>query len=100
VIAANCFLKYVWWTACYSACYGLPKLPWRAAGVRASFYGWSVIVLDLSSITVLFTVLRSPSSQASGFLKQAPRVMLSLLITIAGTAGFALALSWIKQGMQ
>ncbi len=35
-LAANCFLKYLWWTACYSAWYGIPKLAeqWKAAGSR------------------------------------------------------------------
>lgn len=99
-IAANCFLKYLWWTACYSAWYGIPKLAdqWRAAGTRASLNLWSVVVLDLASVTVLFTLLRLPSSGASRFLKSAPRFVLAFVITIVGTALLALALSWIKQG--
>lgn len=101
-VAANCFLKYLWWTACYSAWYGIPKLAaqWKAAGVRASFNGWSVIVLELASIAVLFTILRSRSSNASGLLTNAPRMILSFVITAAATALMALALSWIKQGLQ
>jgi len=44
-LAANCFLKYLWWTACYSAWYGIPKLAeqWKAAGANASFNGWSLL---------------------------------------------------------
>ena len=90
-VAANCFLKYLWWTACYSAWSGIPKLveQWRAAGTRASIYGWSVITLDAASIAILSTVIR---------LRYGVRVLASLVITIGGTAVLALALSWIKQG--
>ena len=99
--AANCFLKYIWWTACYSAWYGIPKLAeqWRAAGTRASFNLWAVAVLDLTSLTILFTALRSPSSGTAGLQRTAPRLILALVITFIGTALLALALSWIKQGI-
>lgn len=101
LLAANAFLKYLWWTACYSAWHGIPKLAeqWKAAGTRASFNGWSVIVLELASLAVLFTALRLQSPGASGFPRNALRGILSLTITMAGTALFALALSWIKQGI-
>jgi len=90
VVAGNCFLKYVWWTACYSAWSGIPKFAeqWQAAGTRASFYGWSLIVLEAASIFVLCSVIR---------LRYGVRLVASLAITIAGTALFALVLSWIKQ---
>lgn len=102
LIAANCFLRYLWWTACYSAWYGIPKLAeqWRAAGTRASMNGWGVILLDLAGIALLFTAFRSRSSNASGLLANAPRLILSFLIAVAGTALFALLLSWVKQGLQ
>ena len=89
-VAGNCFLKYVWWTACYSAWSGIPKLAeqWKAAGTRASFYGWSLIVIEAASILVLCSVIR---------LRYGVRLVASLAITIAGTALFALVLSWIKQ---
>ena len=101
-LAANCFLKYLWWTACYSAWRGIPKLAnqWRAAGARASFNGWSVIVLELLSIAVLFTLLRLRSPDRSGLLRNAPRLILSFVIAIAATGFFALALSWVKQGIK
>ena len=100
-IAANCFLKYLWWAACYSAWYGLPKFAdqWKAAGAHASFNFWSVIVLEIASAAVLFLLMPLPSSDASVFLRIAPRAMFSFIITIAGTAAFVLALSWIKQGI-
>ena len=93
LLAANCFLKYLWWTACYSAWSGIPKLhdQWQAAGTRASFNGWSVIVLEAVGIAVLCTVIR---------LRNGLGVLLSFAITLAGTSLFALVLSWIKQSMQ
>lgn len=94
--AANCFLKYLWWTACYSAWRGIPKLAeqWKRAGARASFFGWSVIVLELASLVVVFSLirLRSVSLPRNGF-----RLILSFIVTVAGTTLLALALAWIKQ---
>ena len=100
--AANCFLKYLWWTACYSAWQGIPKLAaqWRAAGARASFNGWCVIILELSSMALLFTILRLRFSNASRSPWVVPRVILSFVITIAGTTVLALVLSLVKQGMR
>ena len=98
-LAANCFLKYLWWTACYSAWNGIPKLAeqWKAAGTHASFNGWSVILLELASIALLFSTMRKVFSGTSKFLASASRLTLALLATIAGTGLFALALSWAKQ---
>lgn len=98
--AGNSFLKYLWWTACYSAWYGIPKLAeqWKAAGSRASFNLWSVIALDFCSVALLLSLLRSPSSERSGLLRNVPRLILSFIITIVGTGAFALALAWLKQG--
>jgi hypothetical protein len=100
-LAANCFLKYLWWTACYSAWYGIPKLSerWKAAGAHASFNGWSVIVLDAASVAVLFGLIRLRSIKTSALLKNAIRLALSLTFTITVTAALALALSWLKQGI-
>ena len=91
-VAANCFLKYLWWSACYSAWSGIPKLAeqWRNAGTRASVYGWSVIALEAASIATLSTAIR---------LRYGVRVLASFVITIAGTAILTLVLSWIKQGV-
>lgn len=91
-VAANRFLSYLWWTACYSAWSGIPKMAeqWKAAGVRASFNGWTFIFLEAASIVLLCTAMR---------LRIGLRVLASLAITAAGTALFALVLSWLKQGM-
>ncbi|HTY84215.1 MAG TPA: hypothetical protein VMB19_08345 [Silvibacterium sp.] len=101
VVAANCFLKYLWWAACYSAWYGIPKLAdqWRAAGSRASFYCWSLAGLELASVALLFHALRLPSSDGSGFLRHAPRLILSFALAIAATGALVLFLSWVKQGV-
>ena len=90
-VAANCFLKYLWWTACYSAWAGIPKLAaqWKQAGMRASVYGWSFLALEVASVFVVFTIIR---------LRTAGRIAASLLITFAGTGLLALALSVVKQG--
>ena len=98
--AANCFLRYIWWAACYSAWYGIPKMAeqWKSAGFRASFNLWSFLALEFASVAVLFALL--PSSNGSGFLKYASRTMLGLVITISATALLALALSWVKQGVR
>ena len=99
LIAANCFLKYLWWTACYSAWAGIPKLAsqWRAAGARSSFYGWSVIVLELASLILLYTAIRLGQVTFSTFLRTALRLAASLTISVIGTGLLALVLSWVKQ---
>jgi hypothetical protein len=99
-LAANCFLKYLWWTACYSAWAGIPKLAaqWSAAGARASFNGWSVITLEAAAIVILSTLMRFRNSHLSGIFKTSLGLAIAFPITVAGTAIFALVLSWLKQG--
>lgn len=94
--AANCFLKYLWWAACYSAWSGIPKLAaqWQAAGTRASFYGWSLIVLELLSLLLIYSLFRT--RQRSVF-QSAVRLLASLAVTLVATGLFALVLSWLKQ---
>jgi hypothetical protein len=94
--AANCFLKYLWWAACYSAWSGIPKLAaqWRAAGTHASFYGWSLIVLELLSSLLIYSLFRT---RQSTLFQNAVRLVGSLAITLVATGLIALALSWLKQ---
>lgn len=101
VLAANCFLKYLWWTACYSAWYGVPKLAeqWKLAGSNASFNGWSFIAFEAATITLLFGLISLRSIQPSGFFRSGARLALSFTFSIAGTGAFALAISWLKQGI-
>jgi hypothetical protein len=101
VLAANCFLKYLWWTACYSAWGGIPKLAdqWRAAGARATLNGWSLIVVGVIAAAVLSRVFRVRENPRSSLLSRTLGLALSLLVTIAGTGAFALVLSWLKQGV-
>jgi hypothetical protein len=98
-IAANCFLKYLWWAACYSAWSGLPKFheQWKAAGANASLNGWSAIVLELASLILVYTVIRLHRLTFSNLLRTALRVAASLTITIFATGLLALALAWVKQ---
>jgi len=100
-LAANCFLKYLWWTACYSAWNGIPKFAeqWKAAGAHASFNGWAFIALETATVAVLFGTISLRSAELSGFFKNGARLAASLATTIAGTALLALALSWLKQGI-
>ena len=100
-LAANCFLKYLWWTACYSAWRGIPKLAdqWRAAGARSTLNGWGVIVVGVIAAAVLASVFGVRPSQRSPLLSTILCLALSLLVTIAGTGAFALVLSWLKQGV-
>ena len=99
-LAANCFLKYLWWTACYSAWRGIPKLAdqWRAAGARATLNGWGVIVVGIIAAAFLSTVFRVRQSQGSPLLRTTLSLALSLVVTLAGTGVFVLVLSWLKQG--
>jgi hypothetical protein len=97
--AANCFLKYLWWTACYSAWAGIPKLAaqWRAAGARSSFYGWTVIVLELATLILLYTAISLRQVTFSTILRTALRLVASLTLTVLGTGCLALVWSWVKQ---
>lgn len=101
-LAANCFLKYLWWTACYSAWSGIPKLAEqrKAAAAHASFNGWSFLALEAAGIFILFVVIRLRSAKISGFFNAGVRLATSLVITIGGTAVFALIISWLKQDVQ
>jgi hypothetical protein len=99
-VAANCFLKYLWWAACYSAWYGIPKYArqWKAAGSRVSLYGWGLIMLEAASIAVIFSLTAPRSNAPSRFFRNGVRFTGSIAVTIVGTALLAWALSWIKQG--
>jgi hypothetical protein len=101
-LAANCFLKYLWWTACYSAWSGIPKLAEqrKAAANHASFNGWSFLALEAASIFILFVVIRLRGAKISGLFDPGVRLATSLVITTGGTAAFALIISWLKQGVQ
>ena len=93
LVAANSFLSYLWWTACYSTWSGIPKMveQARAAGIRASVNEWTFILLEIATIVLLCIAMR---------LRYALRIIASLIITLAGTGIFALALSWFKQGIR
>ncbi len=97
-VSASCLLKYMWWTACYSAWNGIPKLAhqWQQAGVRASLNGWSFLLLESTAIATLISLIKL--RQLSGITRYAGRVGASLLITALVTAAFTLFLGWTQIG--
>ena len=99
-VAANCFLKYLWWAANYSAWYGIPKYSaqGRAAGARASFYGWALLVLEAASVSTIYSLIRFRSVGLSRVFGKGLRLVASLAIAIFGSSLLALTLSRIKQG--
>jgi len=99
-VSASCLLKYMWWTACYSAWNGVPKLAaqWRMAGANRSFNGWGFILLEAIAIATLFSVLQFRG--LSGFVRLASRVASSLVLAAACTAAFALILSVAQIGVR
>jgi hypothetical protein len=70
---------------------------WRAAGARSSFYGWTVIVLDVATLILLYTAIRLRYVTFSTYLRTALRLAASLTLTILGTGCLALVWSWVKQ---
>jgi mannose/fructose/N-acetylgalactosamine-specific phosphotransferase system component IIC len=73
---------------------------WRAAGARATFNGWGVIVVGVIAAAVLASAFRVRESQRTPLLRTTLCLAISLLVTIAGTGAFALVLSWLKQGVR
>ena len=68
---------------------------WQAAGARASFYGWSLLILELASVTLVFMLVRSRSG---GMVTNGLRLVASVAIAIAGTGLLAWIVSLLKQG--
>ena len=99
-VAANSFLKYLWWAANYSAWYGIPKYSaqWRAAGARASFYGWALLVLEAASVATIYSLIRFRSIDRSRLFGKGVRLVAALAIAIFGSSLLAWTLSWIRQG--
>jgi hypothetical protein len=97
-VSASCLLKYMWWTACYSAWNGIPKLAqqWQQAGVHASVNGWSFLLLEAAAIVTLIRLIKL--RQLSGLVRYAIRTGVSLLIAVVVTGAFALFLSWTQIG--
>lgn len=94
--AANSFLKYLWWTAYFSTVNGIAKLSTQsqAANSRASFDGWSVVVLEIAAVLLIYNLTRF---RQTDFFRKSARLVVSLIITVIGTGILALILSWIKQ---
>lgn len=101
-IAADCFLKYVWWAACYSGWYGIPRLAQQAkiASSRASMYLWITVALEFISCTIIFSLIQLRYTDLSRFLRFAARISASAAITVIGTALLVFALGWVQPGIR
>lgn len=101
-LSANYFLKYLWWTAFYngSSGFGSHSQQVQTAASRSTIYLWTVIALELITVTVTWSAMRSQAKESSGFLGQGARAAASLVVAIAGTALLALVLAWIQPGVR
>jgi hypothetical protein len=99
-VSASCLLKYMWWTACYSAWSGIPKLAGqrRMAGANASFNGWGFILLEISALATFYSLIQF--RRVSRFPRLAARITISLILMAAGTTAFALLLSMAQIGVR
>ncbi len=90
----------MWWTACYSAWNGIPKLAsqWKMAGANRTFNGWGFTLLELIAIATLYSLFQFRG--LSGFVRLAARISTSLVLAAAGTAAFALLLSITQVGVR
>jgi hypothetical protein len=100
-ISASCFLKYMWYTAYYSAWYGHPRFAHQAeiASFRASLYFWIVIALEVACLVIICSLIRLRYTDLSRFAQYAIRLTASAAITVAGTALLVFALSWTQLGI-
>jgi len=101
-ISANYFLKYLWWTAFYNGSSGLGSQSQQVqnAGFRSTAYLWTVIALQLLTLTTVWSAMNLQRNDSSPLLRQGLRLGASLTITVAGTALFALLLAWIQPGVR
>lgn len=90
----------MWWTACYSAWNGIPKLAaqWKMAGANRTFNGWGFIFLEAIAIATLYTLFQFHG--LSRFVRFATRIAISLALAVAGTAACALVLSITQIGVR
>ena len=90
----------MWWTACYSAWTGVPKLAaqWKMAASNRSFNGWGFILLELLAITTLYIGFQFRGLSAP--TRTAARIITSLVLAAAGTMAFAVILSVTQTGVR
>jgi hypothetical protein len=88
--SAICALKYTWWAACYSGWYGLPGYAQQLkdASMRANLYWWSVVVLEVASIAVVWSLVRLRAADMPQILKQLARLGTAAGVTATGTGIF------------
>ena len=96
--SAVCLLKYAWWAACVSGWIGLSSYAQqlRVAQVRASFYLWSAVGLQVATCSVVWRLIPLRYTELSQFLRYGARLGVSALVTISGTFTVARLLSWIR----
>jgi hypothetical protein len=101
-ISANCFLKYLWWSAFYSGSSGFASHSQQVenASNRSTAYFWTVLLLELLTFAVVWSAMKLPRPDSSGIFWHGVRVATSLTLTIAGTALLALVLAWIQPGVR
>ena len=90
----------MWWTACYSAWTGVPKLAaqWKMAAANRAFNGWGFILLELLAITTLCIVFQFRGLSAP--TRTAARIITALVLAAAGTMAFAVILSVTQTGVR
>lgn len=100
-ISANCFLKYLWWSAFYSGSseFGSHSQQVQNASARSTLYLWVVIVLQLVTLVIVWSAIKR-RNDSSDLLSQAIRLGASLTIAIGGTALLVLVFAWIQPGLR
>ena len=99
---ADCFLKYLWWSAFYSGSsgFGSHSQQVQNAYARSNMYFWIVIVLELITLVFVWGAMKPRANNPSGVLSQGARLAASLTLTVAGTGLLALFLAWIQPGVR
>jgi hypothetical protein len=101
-LSANYFLKYLWWTAFYngSSGFGSHSQQVQTAGSRSTTYLWTVIALELITLTITWSAMRPRANTATGVLSLGARLAASFTLTVAGTALLAIILAWLQPGVR
>jgi hypothetical protein len=94
--ASLALLRYAWWSAVFSAYYGLPSEAWRVkeAGTKAQLYSWLLGGLAVGA-TIVATILIWPlkSESMSPGLQGTFLFLLAVLLVVASITLFAYGLS-------
>jgi hypothetical protein len=101
-VAADYFLKYLWWSAFYSGSsgFGSHSQQVQTAFAHSTTYLWIVIVLELITLAIVWSAIKPRTNNPANLLSRGVRVVASLTFTIVGTAVLALVLAWIQPGIR